>query len=224
MSSPLDNPIWAALTGPQGDIAHRVGDAVGYPSDISLFHGLGGPHGWADLRELAGPGAEVYMTGPFLEPPPGWEMPVRLPGVQLVGTRVTGRPEPEAEDLGPADVPEMLDLVERTKPGPFRKRTIALGRYLGVRRAGRLVAMAGTRMRLPGGWTEISAICTDPGHRGQGLAARLTLAVAHDIQARGETPFLATLAGNAAAIRVYERLGFEFRRDVDFTAVRTPGA
>jgi FR47-like protein len=40
-------------------------------------------------------------------------------------------------------VPEILDLVERTKPGPFLKRTIELGAYLGIRRDGRLIAMAG---------------------------------------------------------------------------------
>jgi len=222
VTSPLDNPIWAALTGPQAGLAERVGDAARYPADVSLFCGIAGPDGWSSLYALAGPGQEVYMSGPYLSPPPGWATTFRMGGVQLTGERVEGRAFASAEVLGPADVPEMLDLVERTKPGPFRKRTIELGLYLGVRRAGRLAAMAGTRLRLPGGWTEISAICTDPAYRGQGLAERLTLAVAHDIQARGEKPFLATLATNANAIRLYQRLGFEHRQDVEFTAFRSP--
>ena len=49
--------------------------------------------------------------------------------------------------------------------------------------------MAGERLRPPG-WTEISAVCTDPAWRGHGLASRLTRAVAACIVARGETPFL----------------------------------
>ena len=224
MSSPLDNPIWAALTGPQAAVAEHRGDAARYHPDISLFAGLAGPSGWADLAAMTGPGNEAYLTGPYLDPPAGWETTFRQPGVQLTGERVVGRPFPEAEVLGSADVPEMLDLVERTKPGPFRKRTISLGLYLGVRREGRLAAMAGTRMRLPEGWTEISAICTDPAYRGRGLAAGLTLAVAHDIQSRGERPFLSTLATNAGAIRVYERLGFTFRQEVEFTAHRSPSS
>ncbi|MEV6494236.1 GNAT family N-acetyltransferase [Actinoplanes sp. NPDC051633] len=222
MTSPLDNPIWAALTGPQAALADRNGAAARYLTDISLFAGIGGPDGWADLAALAGPRGEVYLTGAYLDVPDGWQTTFRMPGVQLTGERVAGEPFPGAEILGPADVPEMLDLVERTKPGPFRKRTVELGRYLGVRRDGKLAAMAGTRMRLPDGWTEISAICTDPAFRGQGLAAGLTLALAHDIQSRGERPFLATLASNANAIRLYERLGFEHRREVEFTAFLAP--
>jgi hypothetical protein len=55
--------------------------------------------------------------------------------------------DPEAVPLGVADVPEMLDLTARTKPGPFLPRTFELGTYLGIRRDGRLVAMAGERLR-----------------------------------------------------------------------------
>jgi hypothetical protein len=64
----------------------------------------------------------------------------------------------------------MLELVRLTEPGPFAARTHRLGRYIGLRRGGKLVAMAGERMRLDG-FTEISAVCTHPDARGQGLGA-----------------------------------------------------
>jgi predicted GNAT family acetyltransferase len=115
----------------------------------------------------------------------------------------------------------MLALVERTKPGPFLPRTIELGTYLGIRRAGALVAMAGERLHPPG-WTEISAVCTDPGHRGQGLGTRLVHAVAAGIRARDETPFLHAAATNTSAIRLYESLGFRLRKEVTFLAARVP--
>jgi predicted GNAT family acetyltransferase len=124
--------------------------------------------------------------------------------------------------LGPADAAEALDLVGRTRPGPFGPRTIELGGYLGIRREGALVAMAGERLRLDG-YTEISAVCTDEDWRGHGFASRLTLAVAAGIRERGETPFLHTIATNTTAIRVYERLGFEFRRTTMFKIARVPG-
>ena len=66
----------------------------------------------------------------------------------------------------------MLVLVAEAQPGPFLARTIEFGGYLGIRSQGRLIAMAGQRLRPPG-YTEISAVATDPGHRRQGLAELL---------------------------------------------------
>ena len=136
------------------------------------------------------------------------------------------RTSPDAADPGAvplelADVPEMLDLARRTKPGPFLSRTVAMGNYLGIRYGGALVAMAGERLH-PSGWTEISAVCTDAAWRRRGLASRLVLAVAAGIRARGETPFLHAVASNVNAIRLYEQLGFRLRRSAMFSAARGP--
>jgi predicted GNAT family acetyltransferase len=96
-----------------------------------------------------------------------------------------------------------------------------MGTYLGLRHEGALIAMAGERMRPPG-WTEISAVCTDPAFRGRGLATRLIRAVAHGIRARGERAFLHAGVTNTGAIRLYESIGFELRRRPTFRAVRVP--
>lgn len=220
----LDNPAFAALTGPHAHFAERRGRILRYPVDVSPWLALPaelGPDDWADLEALAGPGSEVPLLGYRGQVPDGWEVTFRVDGVQLVDDGVAAAPEPEAVRLGPADVPEMLDLVARTQPGPFLPRTIEMGTYLGIRREGALVAMAGERLRPPG-WTEISAVCTDPAFRGQGLGTRLVLAVAHGIRERGETPFLHTGAGNTNAIRLYESLGFRLRRTTVFGGARTP--
>ncbi|MEV4297112.1 GNAT family N-acetyltransferase [Microbispora rosea] len=142
-------------------------------------------------------------------------------GVQLAGEDVVPAPDDEAVRLEAADVPEMLDLVARTQPDPFRPRTIEMGTYLGIRRRGALVAMAGERLHPPG-WTEISAVCTHPAFRRQGLASRLVPAVAAGIRARGETPFLHAAPTNTPAIRAYEALGFRLRRRTSFVIVRVP--
>lgn len=196
-----------------------------YQLDVSPWVGLpDAPEAgdWADLAALVGAGAEVPLAGEGMVLPEGWEVTFDLDGVQLVDDGVVTAPYPEAVRLGADDVPEMLDLVERTRPGPFLPRTVELGTYLGIRRGGALVAMAGERLRPPG-WTEISAVCTDPGHRGEGLASRLVLAVADGIRGRGETPFLHTSARNTGAIRLYEGLGFRLRRRTRFLAARVPG-
>ncbi len=113
----------------------------------------------------------------------------------------------------------MLSLAERTKPGPFLPRTIELGTYLGIRRDGELVAMAGERLRPPG-WTEVSAVCTDPAWRGHGFASRLTRAVAAGIIARGDTPFLHAIADQRHGDRPLQGLGFTHRRDIQFPLLR----
>lgn len=139
----------------------------------------------------------------------------------MIGPDVAGLPDAEAVVLTDADVPEMLELVQLTQPGPFEERTIDFGGYLGFRRDGRLAAMAGRRLH-PDGWVEISAVCTHPDFQRQGLASRLVLAVAHGIQQDGLLPFLHVRATNEGAIRVYENLGFSVRRHFLFEQLRSP--
>lgn len=220
----LDNPAWHSLSGPHARFADAHGLARRYQPDVSVFHAL--PDGadeqaWADLATLVGPGADLAISGPSIEPPAGWEVLANGEGVQMIDVRVDAQPDPEAVVLGADDADEMADLVARTQPGPWRARTYELGTYLGIRHEGRLVAMAGERLHPPG-WTEISAVCTDADFRGQGLAGRLVRAVAHNIRGRGDNVLLHASAANTNAIRLYEALGFELRRRTRFAALRTP--
>ncbi|WP_394619364.1 GNAT family N-acetyltransferase [Lentzea sp. JNUCC 0626] len=218
--NPLDNATHSALTGPHARFAESKGSAVRYPPDMSPFAGLPStptPADWADLAALA---PHAVLTGH--EPPSDWQVDTRLPLLQFVDDGIAAAPEPEAVVLGAADVPEMLALVELTKPGPFLPRTIEMGTYLGIRREGRLVAMAGERLHVPG-YAEVSAVCTHPDARGQSLGTRLLLAVAHGIRERGETTFLHVLASNTGAIRLYEKLGFRQRLSTEFLILTHTG-
>ncbi|HWS34839.1 MAG TPA: GNAT family N-acetyltransferase [Actinoplanes sp.] len=220
----LDNPAWSSLTGAHARFAVTNGQAARYDDDVAPFHAVddpADPQAWKDLAGLVPVGATVAITGAGGAVFPGWEIGGRGTGVQLVSTAaLTSAPDPEAVRLGLTDVPDILDLIDRTQPGPFRPRTVELGTYLGLRSTdGRLIALAGERLH-PAGWTEISAVCTDPGHRRQGLGARLVRAVAAGIRDRGEIPFLHAAAGNVNAIRLYESIGFELRRRTDFTQYR----
>jgi ribosomal protein S18 acetylase RimI-like enzyme len=221
---PLDNPVRSSLAGPHARFAQRHGNAVRYPVDVSPFLGLPDQPAaadWADVAALAGPGALVALAGVRVPPPDGWEVTLIGEGVQLVDDGVDAGADGEAVRLGPGDVPEMLDLASRTKPGPFLPRTVELGSYLGIRRGGMLVAMAGERLHPPG-WTEISAVCTDDAWRGLGFATQLVRALVAGIRARGETAFLHAVADNTQAIRLYEALGFRLRRGMTFSAARVP--
>ena len=123
----LDNPALASLTGPHALFAERRGRILRYPVDVSPWLALPGEpdaDDWADLAALAGPGTEVGLPGYRGDLPDGWELTMNIPGVQLVDEGMEAVPEPQAVRLGRADVPEILDLIERTRPGPFLPRTI----------------------------------------------------------------------------------------------------
>ncbi len=220
----LDNAVWAALTGPQTGWAEITGNARRFPVDVSPFCAISDrtdPQCWADLAKLVGPGGNAVLTGSEMNVPPDWEELGGGVGKQMTGEQVFGRRDDDAVELGLNDAPEMLDLISRTEPGPFLPRTVELGGYLGFRVDGQLVAMAGRRLHPPG-WVEISAVCTDPAHRGKGLGGRLVMAVAAGIRAEGEVPFLHVSETNENAIRLYEKLGFTVRSLGKFKVLKAP--
>ncbi len=230
----LDNvPVWHALTGPHAPLAERAPRAARYQPDVSVFGGIADdatPEAWDELRDLIGPGGGIVVTRSDLRIPDGWQILRNLPCRQMwllgdlnLDPRV-GDPTTTSlgySTLGPDDVPEMLELVGRTKPGPFVTRTVELGTYVGVRDEGTLVAMAGERLHPPG-FTEISAVCTDASQRGRGLASRLVQVIVDGIRARGELPFLNLTQANESAYRLYDALGFETRALPDVVGVRAP--
>jgi len=182
------------------------------------------------MEELVGPGGVVILTGLLATPPPEWCVEYDGTGVQMTGEALADHPSDVAMrrtdidvvPLGGPDSADMVDLVALARPGPFSPRTWELGGYVGVRRDGRLVAMAGQRFR-PGGWCEISAVATHPDHRRQGLGTHLVRVVAAGIVGRGEVPLLHAAADNTEAIRLYEAMGFTRRKLVRFVAARAPG-
>lgn len=221
----LDRPVWHSLTGPLAHLARREGSAVGFDPQISPFVGtqVDGDAAWGDLMRLVGPGGSGVIAGSPLPVAEGLQVALRIVGYQMVADGWAPDADPETVELGPDDAPEMLDLTDRTRPGPFQLRTHELGRYVGLRVDGRLVAMAGERLHPPG-FTEISAVCTDPEFRGRGLAQRAMATIAAGIVARGETPILHVAGTNESAIRLYQRMGFAIRREIEFVAFAVPGS
>ena len=214
---PLDRPVWNALASRQMRFA--VGDtrARRFDRDFGLFAAAAdaSPECLAALAALVLERGMVALVE--AEPPPQIAGVTAEPHViwQMATERLADGPSPAFEivPLTEADAPQMIALATRTKPGPFFARTHKLGDFVGVRRDGELVAMAGERMK-PDGFTELSGVCTAPGHRGLGYAGALSRVVAGRILARGETPFLHVYAHNTDAIALYQTLGFTLRREM----------
>lgn len=222
---PLDRPIWQALTSRQADLNRGDGRVGRFDRRYAPFGAVAddSPPCIAALAErIDTDGVVVLIDGVFAPTPPG-ALSVRQGLLnQMVATHLV-EPQPNSSivPLCDDDAPEMLALATLTEPGPFLALTHRLGDFVGIKQNGALVAMAGERMKLEG-YTEVSAVCTHPGHRGRGYGAALTGIVAARILARGETPFLHVFPDNVGAIAVYEALGFRLRRQMMLN-VLTPG-
>jgi ribosomal protein S18 acetylase RimI-like enzyme len=235
----LDDPVWHALTGPHRRFAVKPNDAeeeaaraYRYRADVAPFAALRDvtdAQAWRELAGLCGPQGRAALEASgsrgAISAPANWTLTNVFLLAQMIAPAdaVTPGASPTSTEsivaLGIRDAAEMIALAELTRPGPFGALTVEMGGYLGVRRAGRLVAMAGRRMHLPG-WIEISAVCTHPGHRGQGLSRMLTAAVETAIRQQGHRAFLHVLHENTAAIQLYRGLGFTTRADMTITVVR----
>lgn len=220
MLNPLDRPIWSALTTRQKANSLGSDRARRLPADVAPFADV---RDMADLAELA----VLVPAGDFVVMFTGEPVEVR-PGLAIVDTSSADQmvlqslraPHGDFDifPLAAADVVAMQELVRLTNPGPFGPRTIELGRFVGIRRDGRLVAMAGERLK-PEGHTEITGVCTHPEHRGRGYSQALVADVARHIRGRGDTPFLHVYSTNKGAITLYEKLGFERRRALRVTVL-----
>ena len=222
MAHPLDRPVWSALSTRQRDLALGDGRALRFDPRYNVFGAAadGSPEALAALAELIPADGTLWVVeAERFTPPPGVAVVKAAVCAQMVATEPKpGDPDVAVEDLTEADAAQMLALATLTEPGPFFEATHRLGAFVGVKRDGRLMAMAGERMR-PEGFTEVSGVCTHPDHRGRGYAGRLMQVVAGRIIARGETPFLHSYASNLGAISLYESLGFAIRREVTATVL-----
>jgi predicted GNAT family acetyltransferase len=224
MSHPLENPVWHALTTAQANIAEGDDFARRYPLRYTPFAAVreATPHAFETLARVLQPeGIAALVNVAPEDVPAAWMVLRSIQAVQMTCQNLAPSPEPDIFELQESDQPEMLELVRLTEPGPFKERAADLGKFYGVRDGNTLVAMAGERMHLTG-FTEISAVCTHPEYRGRGLARGLMHRLSREILTRGEIPFLHVFANNTNAIRVYEKLGFQKRRDVLITVLKSP--
>jgi predicted GNAT family acetyltransferase len=218
----LDRPIWSALGTRHASLAEGGTLARRYPASVAPFAATESEdeESLHALAELAPKGETLLllMADPIVTPS-DFVTTTAASAVQMIGGR---RPyqvtDERIEQLSQADAAAMLDLATLTKPGPFSLRALELGDFWGVKMNGRLVAMAGERMKQPG-YTELSGVCTHPDMRGKGLGRLLSLYVADKIVARGDQPYLHAYETNKAAITLYESIGFRLRSGVNVAVI-----
>ena len=224
---PLDNPAWTALTTHQAPVALVEGMARRFPPEMAV-HGalaLPMPQAWESLARLARVAPVGLFSAAPLALPAGWTVTRHVELSEMVqedGAAATAAPgdlAPDLIELKEADVPEMSVLYETTRPGrKICPRIQKLGTFLGIRREGKLVAMAGLRMHLPG-YREITTVGTLSGFEGRGYATALLEALVERIRERNERPFLTVRTDNRRAVAIYRRLGFSERTQLHSTSI-----
>jgi predicted GNAT family acetyltransferase len=220
---PLDHPVWNALTTRQQALAEGEALARRYPPSIAPFAAMAdtSAQSFAALGALmSGSDIAVLFTPDPVTAPAEFKILLAETAEQMIGTPAQSPPGVvEIVTLGGHDVAAMMALTELTKPGPFSLRTHELGTFLGISVDGQLVAMAGERMK-PAGYTEITAVCVHPSHRGRGYGQMLLAAISRQMTARGEIPFLHVFSNNESAIALYRRQGMEIRRRLHVTVLQ----
>lgn len=229
---PLDNPVWTALTTHQALLALVEGMARRFPPEMCVFGALAlpMPPAWASLARLSPAPVGLFTPAPP-QLPAGWKITRHVELFQMVHddpanagseSHVAVERAPEAVELvelTEADLPEMSLLYEATRPGrKICPRIQKLGTFLGIRKEGKLVAMGGLRMHLPG-YREITTVATMPEREGQGYATALVAELVRRIHERNERPFLTVRTDNERAVRIYHRLGFRERTRLHSTTV-----
>ena len=211
----LDNPILAALTTKHSSLAVKKNNVHMYKPGVFIM--VGTPDiSEATIKDLSeivpSEGFAGFMGfNPKMEPYFAQRFSVQA--YQMISETIPQYNEVEYVELGMPDVKEMMELVDLTKPGsPFFPGMFQLGKYIGVKEDGKLVAMAGERVKL-NGYTEIALVCTHPDYRRKGYAASLSGILMKEIIDKGEKPFLHVMTHNVPAIKLYEKLGFKTRTE-----------
>lgn len=224
--NPLDRPVWSSLISAHAHLSMGNELARRYEVEVNRFASARDDSAAAlsALAALLQPAEQVFILQvPEIAVPAELTAIKLARGVQMIALSPVTAP-PGSSDivvLNESDAPEMLALATLTEPGPFLRHTHRMGSFFGIRKDGRLVAMAGERFRFAG-HTEVSGVCTHPDFRGHGFAGRLSRHVAAAIAARGETAFLHAWKSNDAAISLYLTLGFQLRCEVHVAVLERP--
>lgn len=232
MADALDHAPWSSLDGDHRHLGifDDSGRAAKYKKEVGLFGGLAEANaaGWDAAATITREGGifGVFQAGVEL-PGSGWEVLFNEYANQFVAGTMRDEPVPadgaEVVQLGEGNIDAMVELTALAQPGPFKAGTAQMGKYFGIigfgPEEGRLLAMAGQRFH-PAGYIEVSAVCTHPDAQRRGYGGALTRRVVDEIRASGREAILHTRHNNDNARRLYEAMGFEFRKPVDVVVAR----
>lgn len=220
MYEKLDNPVYHSLNEYHEKFCFNFGDTKFYNPEVAAFGGAAELSREKDITKYAEICDDFLIFG--AQPEVG---NLKTPLSRLVCDQyVLERPiemdlTEEIIELKEENQEELLAFVMKFYPYYFKARTPELGRYFGIFKEGKLVALTGERMQM-NDMTEVSAVITDTDYLGKGFAKQLVAFVSGKIYENNKTPFLHVAESNTGAKKLYEKLGFMHRGKINLWGVK----
>ncbi|PIF43805.1 FR47-like protein [Chryseobacterium sp. 52] len=220
MYEKLDNPVYHSLNEYHKKFCFNFGDTKFYNPELASFGGAEELSKEKEISEYAKICDDFLIFGAQ----PDWGN-LKLNLSQLICDQyVLENPiemdfTEEMIEMKEENHEELLAFVMKFYPYYFKTGTPELGRYFGIFKDRKLVAVTGERMQM-NDMTEVSAVITDTDHLGKGLAKQLVAFVSGKIFEDGKTPFLHVAETNMGAKKLYEKLGFLHRGKINLWGVK----
>lgn len=213
----LDNPVWFALTEKHDHQCIDYGNVKFYHPDYTPFGALIKNQDASEAIEKHSKLIkDFFIVGSKPKMPPSFKPPIQYVGLQMIIYNKINYPITETIiQLDNSHYQDLIALIKLAYPEYFKEKTNTLGRYFGIYKNKKLVAIAGERMQT-NSFTEISAVITHPNHTGNGYAKQLLTYISNKIFEKNKTPFLHVDQTNLGPISLYKKLGFITRRKLEF--------
>lgn len=220
MYQKLDNPVYHSLNESHKKFCLNFGDTKFYNPEVAAFGGSAHMSTEKDITEYSKICDDFLIFG---KQPDLGNFKTNLS--QLICDQYVLENKIEIDyteniiQLQEENNDELLAFIQKFYPFYFKNRTPELGRYFGIFKDDKLVAVTGERMQM-NDMTEVSAVITDTNYLGKGLAKQLVAFVSGKIFEDHKTPFLHVAESNVGAKKLYEKLGFNLRGKINLWGVK----
>lgn len=213
----LDNPVWYALTEMHDKHGIDYGNVKFYETEYTPFGAFINNQDTSNaIEKHAKLIKDFFIVGNKPKMPLTFNPPIRYVGLQMILYNKIDYPiTVHIVELNEIHYQDLINLVKLAYPEYFKAKTNTLGRYFGIYKNGKLVAITGERMQTKH-FTEISAVITHPDYLGNGYAKQLITYTSNKIFEKNKTPFLHVDETNLGPINLYKKLGFVTRRKLEF--------
>jgi len=211
----LDNPVWYSLAESHKELGLIYNKTHFYNPEYCAFGAFDEkPNNAEDLIAYAKLVPSFFIFGEKPSIPNSLQLKDELLCLQMiVRTRIVIPYKDEIVKLKESHREALLALVKIVYPEYFKSKTADLGNYYGIFKENQLVAITGERMQMDR-FTEVSAVITHPEYIGKGYAKQLVAFTTNAIFDQNKIPFLHVAKANIGAVKLYEKLGFETRREI----------
>jgi ribosomal protein S18 acetylase RimI-like enzyme len=213
----LDNPVWYALTESHQNHAINYKNIKFYNPDYAPFGAIVQKENTSlPILEYSKLIKNFLIVGEEPIIPNSIILVSKLVGLQMIIYKKIDLPiTNKIIELNDSHTEELLALVKFVYPEYFKEKTASLGRYYGIFKNEKLIAITGERMQMED-FTEVSAVITHPDYAGNGYAEQLIAHTVNNIFKQDKIPFLHVAETNNGPIKLYEKLGFATRRKINF--------